>query len=179
MNRREVLLSGVSIPAALSLPGIAFTSTSVKVDPSARWFAVIGNDEFARPIWATTIEEAGSKYVSEHDVTMYWNCPTCSGIACEEHINVEDWEKPSPNIYVESPDAWDGLGPEREPNNIEWMNAGFYVNCESCGDDEPQQCQLFEGETVCADCLHYLRHEKLGRIIGDESVTYDLPEPKL
>lgn len=172
LNRREVLLSSAAVPVALSIPNIA---TAV---PSGRWYAVCGNQEFSYPIWARSTKEAALYFAEDHDETLGADCPECGEIECREHLDPKDWKEPKANVEVSAPDTWAGIGPEKEPTNIEWMQAGYNVPCESCNVGEPDECYLFDGEAVCVECLELLKGAKLDKIIGNE-IPVGLFEPRL
>jgi hypothetical protein len=169
MNRREFMATAASMATIPLLPqqlqAMPAAQTAAAPAAAGRWFAVSGNDEHAYAFWGEDVKDAARQYALENDATLGRDCPECGEIECSEHIDPHDWDEPQAHTEVKTHATWNGL--DAEPTTIQWMRAGYLVECETCAPyQEPTDCYPHDGKALCEECLHVARIEKLERIIG-------------
>ncbi|OWU80455.1 hypothetical protein ATO1_08910 [Phaeobacter sp. 22II1-1F12B] len=134
-----------------------------------QWFAV-GTDEILYPYLSTSIEGAARQYAHEFGHTVGEECPECGEANCVDHN--DDLDAPVPWIE-ENGFAFDSKLPlDRDPSLAEWIKAGCNVPCEGCDYGEPTECEMFDGQALCEECLQIARVKMLDRKVG---TTPDTP----
>jgi len=180
MNRRDFMATAASMATIQMLPlqleAMPAAPAAAAPAPAGCWFAVFGNDEHAYAFWAEDAKDAARQYALEHEATLGCECPECGKMECSEHIDPSNWDEPQAQIEVTAHATWEGLGPE--PNTIQWMRAGYLVECEGCHPFEgPAQCYEHEGKALCEECFEIARIEKLERIIGTKQSSSEGIQP--
>ena len=151
MGRRAFLGSGVAMVGVAMLPIPKALALVAPEAPPMRWFAV-GNGEMAYTYLAKSAEDARWEYACVQGATVHEECPTCGEYACHDHN--EDLDVPLDWVEVDHV-----FGPEfdagNKPKLVDWVRAGFNVNCEGCEDrySEPTECRVHDGRALCECCF--------------------------
>lgn len=175
ISRRQFVQSAATSALALSA-GISLPepTSAAPVLPAGRWFAV-GNDELCYPFWASSRKQAAIYYAQEHGARLGDDCPECGDYECTEHLGPEAWDEPQHWVDVHEPKAWADLRSENEPTNADWSRAGFNTMCQGdpCSGywDEPQECHIFEGKTLCDECYEAAQVSRLDCMVGNALPT--------